>query len=329
MNLKYFYQIMNEKIAFAMLISFIITGSALILMVNLYPDVSVISPNHPFFEQNFDPDLKKIFIFGSSHVGVLNSTLISNNISENYSDYDFYNLSHSADNPEERLVILSEIISLNPAIVFYGISYRDLGTNLKLDTQDFHFDFNLVLKTFDPENKFKLKNINPKIITLKAINTELKKIYPTTTVSKPTVFSDEMPFYPQELLPINLNRDELTRHAEFIHVSTLAVKPSSSNEQVSVLKDIIKKLQKNNVQVVVFAIPLPHEYTNMLPPETKENFKEILNEIEFDLDLKVYDFTHQYDELSIWADSLHVATVPESIIYTEDVLEMILLEIEK
>ncbi len=120
---------MNGKIAFVMLISFLVTGSALVLLAILYSDLPMVDQNHSFFKKKFEPDLKKIFMFGSSHAAVLNSTFISNNLSENHPDYDFYNLSYGSDKPKERLVLLPKIIALNPDIVFYGISYRDVASN--------------------------------------------------------------------------------------------------------------------------------------------------------------------------------------------------------
>ena len=112
---------MNGKIAVSMLFSFTLVVALLIITANIYPDLTVISPNHSFFNNEFDPNFGKIFIFGSSQVGTLNSTLISNTILYDYPNYNFYNLSHGGDSPEERLEILEKIIKLKPKIVFYGI----------------------------------------------------------------------------------------------------------------------------------------------------------------------------------------------------------------
>jgi len=322
---------MNGKIALSVLVSFIVTMIALIFLANSYPYLTAIDPNHVFFKQDFDHELKKILIIGSSQVGVLNSTLISNNISENHSNYDFYNLAHSGDNPEERLVILPEIILLDPTIVFYGISYRDIDNNWNSNQGEgmsgFQFDYDLVLETIDPKNKLKLKNINPSTATTILINVELKKLGLLPEIEEN--YSNKMPFYPQRQLSILANSNELENHAKSLNVQLLTINSSPTNEQVLFLKEIINELQKNDTRVVLFATPLSPEYTNMLSSNAKDNFKEILNEIEIEFNLKVYDLTYQYDELSIWSDSQHVASNPKSVIYTEEILKKIILEIEK
>jgi hypothetical protein len=321
---------MNGKIAFSMFISFIITTASLILLANSYSDIGTIDQNHSFFKQDFDSDRKKIFLLGSSQVGRLNSTLIVNGLSQNYPNYDFYNLAHAGDNPEERLAILPKIISLEPSTIFYGISYRDISNKQNThqnENQDvFNLDF--VLKKIDPDNKSKLKNINPLYITIGVIYTELKNNNLIPSIVPPDVYSNIMPFYCECKFQYQImNHNELEKHA--MSVQTLVVDPPSSNEQVLNLKKIIEELQKNDIQIIIFINPLSLEYTNSLSIETKNNFKEFLNEIENEFSLKIYDLTYDYGELPIWADSLHIITTPESIIYSENTLQMIVKEIEK
>ncbi len=125
------------------------------------------------------------------------------------------------------------------------------------------------------------------------------------------------------------NHDDLKRDAVFNRVLTLTVNPSSSNEQVSDLHSIIEELQKNDIQMVFFVTPLSPEYTDMLTSDTKDNFKEILDTLKSKFHLKIYDFTHKYDKLTVWRDSTHVAENPEALIFSEDVLNMINMEIKK
>ncbi len=318
---------MYNKIMFAMLISFIVTICSLILLANSYSDVGTIDQNHSFFKQGFDSDHKKIFLLGSSQVGRLNSTFISNNLSQNYPNYNFYNLAHAGDNPEERLAMLPTIISLEPSIVLYGISYRDISNKQDIRHENIGGFLDLILKKLDPENKLKLKNINPLYVTMGAIYTEFKKFPLTSSFITFKKYSDIMPFYFQQDQYKIMNHDKLEKHA--MSVQTLVVNPSSSNEQVLDLKKIIKELQKNDISVIFFTTPLSIEYTNSLPLEAKNNFKEFLNEIEGEFSLKIYDLTYKYNKLSIWEDSLHVSIGSESIIYTEDVMNMIVKEIKK
>ena len=144
------------------------------------------------------------------------------------------------------------------------------------------------------------------------------------------VFSDKMPFFPtkQDFAPI-LNSIELERHARSIHVPLLFIEPISSNPSLLSMKNIIKELKQNNIKIIILITPLSSEYVDSLPESSKHNFEQILNELESEFDLQVYDFTHKYDGLSIWRDSAHVAENPKSIIFTEDVLNIIINNLEK
>jgi len=320
---------MNEKITLVMFFSFITTGIALIFLASSISDEYGIDQNHSFFKQEFDPKLKKIFVFGSSHVGALNSTLISNNISNNYQNYEFYNLAVNADTPKGRSSVLTEIISLEPSIIFYGISYRDLTCNCNLEEKEDlpAIHFNLILDIFDPENKLKLKNIDPKSVTLRMIYGKLNEILNINT-GKSDVHYSGSPFFTPTPGKI-MNQNELKRNAVYAQASILTVDGSSSNEQVLYLKKIIEELQKNNIQIVFFTTPLSSEYTSLLSSNTQDNFQEVLDELKIEFGLDVYDFTNRYGDLSIWSDSAHVAYNSKSTIYTTDILNMIIFEIKK
>ena len=126
-----------------------------------------------------------------------------------------------------------------------------------------------------------------------------------------------------------MNQNELKRDAVYAQASILTVDSPSSNEQVLYLKKIIEELQEHNIEIVFFTTPLSSEYTSLLSSNTQDNFQEVLDELKLEFELDVYDFTHRYDDLSIWNDSAHVAYNLKSIIYTTDILNMIIFEIEK
>ena len=320
---------MNGKIAISMIFSFTVVGILLIVAANTYPDLTVISPNHPFFDRHFDPNLKRIFIFGSSQVGILNSTLISNTVSQNHKNFDFYNLAHGGDSPEERLEILEKIIALKPKIIFYGVSHNDFTEKVLNNSPDttFQADFNYLLTFFDPENKLKLKFLNPWIVTSRVIITEFENygIFPKT--SEIVTFDKRTPFYWNPIHKI-ATTSELERNVALLDVPNIRVDNLSSNKQVKNFKIIIEKLQNENIKVVVFSTPSPHEYSSQLSEKTKSNFKQMLNEIKDEFNINVYDFTNRYENLPIWYDSMHVANNPKSRIFSDDVSNMIIQEIE-
>ena len=70
-----------------------------------------------FYQRNFDPDKKKIFLIGSSQVHTLNATFIENHISKSQNDFEVYNIARDIDSPKERIDELQDIIHAKPAIV--------------------------------------------------------------------------------------------------------------------------------------------------------------------------------------------------------------------
>ena len=98
-----------------------------------------------FYSQHFDSDSHKILILGSSHVGQLNTTLVNEIISQRHPNYVVYNLASAGDTPQKRLKSISQIISLKPDMILYGVSYRDFDISsadyplpdLKKITSDF------------------------------------------------------------------------------------------------------------------------------------------------------------------------------------------------
>jgi hypothetical protein len=321
---------MNGKIAVSMLISFTLVVTFLIIAANIYPDLTVISSNHSFFNNEFDPNFEKIFIFGSSQVGILNSTLISNTILENYPNYDFYNLAHGGDSPEERLEILERILTLKPKIIFYGISHNDFTEKVLNNSPDkiFQFDFNYLLIFFDPENKLKLKFLNPWIVTGRIINTGLENYGIISKNSEVVIFNEKQPFYSNSKIHKIATKNELERNVALLDVPKLRVDDISSNKQFQYFKIILETLQRENIKVVVFSTPSPYEYSSQLSEKTKSNFNQILFEINTEFNIDTYNFTDKYVHLPIWYDSMHVANNPQSRIFSDDISNMILQEIE-
>ena len=326
---------MNGKIVIAITCSFIITITLLIILANSLPHTTIENIEHPFFSKSLELNKKQIFIFGSSQIAVINSALISNEISQKLPGYEFYNLAIAGDNPERRMSLIPKTILLNPTIVFYEISYRDFISDMTIfqnnnDSLIYQIDYNIILNVIDPENKLKLKNINPGFVTLRVFYSIMEKIGIQSNNTEPVKYDQNMPLYPSNSIQTHIaNNDELERLANAMHVSELYIQKPDLNKNKLYLEKIINELQKKDIKVVLFIAPSPYEYNSQLSKQTKNNFELILKEIETNLDVKIYDFSDKYEKLPIWHDLMHVAINPESQIYTEDIIDMIFLEIEK
>ena len=175
---------MNGKIVLSVLTAFIITFLSFFIFYDIFNESAKAFSEHQFFTQEFNTKIKKIFIFGSSHVGQLNTPYINEIISGPYEDYIVYNTASAADDPRERLENLHLLISLKPEIVFYGISYRDFHTPLLED--EFSFDIKQLSKEIISDDNPILK-INPKFTTLQLIR---------NSFSDTSLFSKDR-FYPE------------------------------------------------------------------------------------------------------------------------------------
>ena len=45
--------------------------------------------------------------------------------------------------------------------------------------------------------------------------------------------------------------------------------------------------------------------------------------------MNIYDYNNKYDELSIWRDGSHIAFNEKAIVFSDDVAQMIIQEIEE
>ena len=146
-------------ILFSILISIILVSTALIVTYNVFPHA--ISSTHPFYSEVIDQSKKQVFLFGSSQIGVLNNNLINEHVTNKCPNYVVYNLAYAVDNPLIRIQSMPQIIDINPELIIYGISYRDLLT-IKNDD-------NLLPNPFDQKIINNEHIISPKIITISAI----------------------------------------------------------------------------------------------------------------------------------------------------------------
>ena len=111
-----------NKIILAVTFSFIFTLSIFFIIFNQFSTENINFKDHLFFNQEFDPKNKKIFLLGSSHTGQINSTLVQNNISNIDENVIVYNLAYNGDTPKKRIEQINQIISLH-SVSIYKINY--------------------------------------------------------------------------------------------------------------------------------------------------------------------------------------------------------------
>lgn len=305
---------MNGKISLAVTLAFIIALSSFIPFYEKYrvPNVSEINDD-PFFQKISQINNEKLLIIGGSAVGQLNSTYLNKVISDKFSNYTIYNLAYNADIPTQRLDSIESTILTNPKIVFYGISYWSFSDYYNIGNSDYPLQ-SLFTNIFE---------INPKATTLNALRIILGNnvgLFPSQEY-----VSESTPFYPYSKDQMEIN--DPSKFYLDIETTIQKVHQNPSNsEQLTAFQDTIEILQKNKIKVVIFTVPLHQSYLDVIPKNDKIVFKETLENLSQKYDVKIYNFTNSYSNQNVWKDSYHVALHPNSLAYSNDIVQMIIRE---
>ena len=314
---------MNKKIYACIIFSFVVSFGLLLLTQNYFQEEPV--PNgSEFYLQDFSSENELIFLIGSSNIGQLNTTLIHGKVSQKFPQYLVYNLAYNGDMPSERIKTIDEIIKLNPKIILYGITYRDfeiesIEKQPLFDPQQFFTD--LITNEIGINNK-----INPKFTTLEII----RKTFSDTGLFPPRelINFDNSPFFvftsEQTTLANEIELKQQGDNQKPINIGSII-----ENKHVNDLNLMIEKFQKNEIKIIIFSTPL-HQYSlDQISPETKSNFSSILEKIRNVYDIKIYDFSDKYANENIWANISHVSYNKKSNIYSYDITDIIVTELEK
>ena len=310
-----------NKIILAVTFSFIFTLSIFFIIFNQFSSEDINFKDHLFFNQEFDPKNKKIFLLGSSHTGQINSTLVQNNISNIDENLIVYNLAYNGDTPKKRIEQINQIISLQPSLIFYGVSYRDFGTN-NIE-QKSPLEINNFLS--DSLNQiFNIDKINPKLITLEAI----RDIFSSTNIfpqKGSRIYLENQPFFSYDRSQMIIVSDkELKKQQKTTQIPNIEEK--DLNEQFQYFKKFLQEMKNNEIEVVVFTTPVQKYYLENMQDKDKKEFQLMLNEIVKENNSKMYEFSDKYADLQIWYNLSHVSYNKKAMIYSEGISEMIISE---
>lgn len=290
-----------------------------------------------FLQNTNNSTENRLFILGASHVQPLNTTFIQDDLFANHFNYTVYNLGKGSDTPARRLSDLDELISANPSFIAYGISYRDFGDAMPSGQQfkkpvaylpDIEqMEKNVFLKLKIPSTTFSFMD-NPQEITLEALH------FLSTKLLKPNTSSSSYYPWPNEPFEINrnytsvLNNTQLalyynTHPNEFYGISSV-----SDNENAIALEEIISKLQKHHIKIIIFTTPQSRYFLDTLSNPDKKNFNSILEKISTDCGIRIYQLNDNYTNLNVWNDPTHVTFGGNGTIYSNDISTIILGELE-
>jgi len=291
-----------------------------------------------FFSEHLESNTNKIFLIGSSHIKSLNTTHIQDKLSKNNQDFDVYNLAIGADTPEERLKNLDLLILSEPNIVVYGIAYRDfmiqslpgqLDNEYVFPLPDPNFFFNTQIK--DLFSNYDLDFMeNPKLVTLTALKlfeNDLKKSLRDETPNL-LVYPYPNTFFKENENDVPLTDFELKNMFFAVGATFNPIGDYNKNVNVISFKKIINKLQENDIKTIIFTTPQSKYYLNAMSSSSKNTFEDLLDHLEKNFNVKIYPLQDKYQNLEIWSDPQHVAIFNNTQIYSNDIAEIILNEIE-
>ena len=313
---------MNYKIMFSVIFAILVVTVIFAFSTDLY--IQVYDPNwHGIINssKSVDSSKGKIFIVGSSNINAIDARSINEQLSNEQKNYLVYNLADQGDNPIRRAGSIDNIISHKPEFVLYGVGLWDFqkpishlqshsASDFLLQPGDFFkslFQDNIDLYGYGPGKIF----ISPKDRSLTSVKYILR--------------GPDQPYHPFirfDPTPIHSN-EKLVEVFGWPENNGLDV--TEENKKIIALNQIIHKLQKNDIKVILFSYPHSKALYTFEPQDLKD-FQRMLDNKSNEFDIPVYSLHEKYVDLEIWRETLHVAIHPDAQIYTDDILKIILKE---
>jgi|TARA_B110000438_G_C15742846_1_gene619301 hypothetical protein len=284
-----------------------------------------------FFSKEFKINEKKIFIIGSSYTQALNTTKINLIIQKDCNVCQVYNLSIQADSIEKRSQVIDSIISANPKMIIYGISEEDFANNRNVEFNNSNPIFpdikNLILNKIEFIKYFELLEIptSPKDKTWSLI----RQLNKDDSINQRFTPYPNTPFLKiLEASTISISEIELRSLASNIP-SSGKINDPENNKNFQILKEMINKIHEKNIKVILFMVPI-HDYAlTSQSKEFKKSFELIEEELVNSLKLDVNSRSVNYSNMPIWHDLFHIAVNNQSLIFSEDISNIILKELNK
>jgi hypothetical protein len=329
---------MVKKIAFAILSVLAVTLILAYSITDSYQDEVTLPIKEEAFFSNVASGKKPIFIMGSSQV-LMNVTHVNEEIAKKELDYRVYDLAINSDNPSKRLKFMDSMISAKPELVIYGIGHRDFSNHPKL-LQGVIVDVKTPQSILpDPKeiysNEVFLENfntdLNPKLFTL----TILEKLISEEKKSSSSAWIEGLekgmfPFvrFPENLLVSYSNEQVVEKNIKFEEVKAMAkIDPNELRKNSIAIKKIITKLKENDIRVVLYSAPYPQAFWDVVDSSDKQIAISTLQEISDEFDVPLYRLDEKYSHMDVWADYWHVTLLDEGLVYSDDIVEIILDEI--
>lgn len=320
-----------KKTIFSISVSFFFAFTMFFLIFSTLPDYTFMQHKN-FYSQTLDPE--KIFIFGSSQVVAINPVIVSEILSDEGYNYTVYNLGQGSFDPEDILRTSNLIISQKPDIVIYGVSYQTFhshGRTIIAKPADSLISPPRILDLLSlislPVNNGLLDN--PKFAVINTIN-NLSRTLSSDTDEKLVHPYVNTPFFIDDLATRQpASSSEFEIGGTLLNNKGNEIYPINKNRTFDALKQLIRELHDNDIEVIVFTTPHNKNWLNQLPVQQKEIFESMLFNLETEFNFKVYRLHDKVDSMDIWIDYDHLISHNEKTnFYSEEIAKMLLDRID-
>lgn len=314
----------KSKTAISFFLAIAISCAFFLIIMFSLPD-SLYTMYENFFSQTLS-EKDKIFILGSSHVYSINPIIISDYLKENNYEFEVYNLSGPGDDFEERERAIDMIINQQPKILVYGIEPRAFESAGRSTTQlpDNPLpNLGSITELFNMVDLGDKKGIikNPKFAVIRTIS---------NPVQEKNIENHPYPNSP--FLTYNPDMTKITDQNGLYDIRpeyVAKIHPVEKNSGLHALYNIINKLEKNNIKVVLFVTPHSEFYLEAYPENQAKIFQEILDDISEKHGIMIHSLYDNYAELNVWHDHTHLAANDNTNFYSKDVAVFIINELER
>jgi hypothetical protein len=328
---------MVKKIIFSVFVSFII-AFIIFLGIMQIPEKNqeiigqsnYLEIQEKFFSKDFEINERKIFILGSSYTQALNTTQINSKIKSQCQSCQVYNLSIQGDSIDKRIKIIDSMIAVKPELIIYGISEGDFihskNSEFSISNSILPNLQNIIYTEINPSQYFEFVGIppSPKDKTWNMIR-QINKDESTNIRFNPF---PNTPFL--KILKANtVIVSELELKSLRTNIQSLgSINEPKENKTLKNLKQIIMDLQDKDIKISLFIVPHHNYVTSTESKEFKKSFVTIKEELENTTGINIHPRIESYNEMQVWHDLYHIAVNNEALIYSNDIAEIILKELD-
>jgi hypothetical protein len=351
------------KLPIIVLLVVIASLGVFIYVMNWLDNIRTISTEEEqFYHSASQNEKNQVFILGSSHVTGINASLVNSLVSEEFPDYEVYNLGKSGDRPNMRVDSIDLIVNAKPEIVVYGLGYRDFNemspvnddaisldsdigllfpntrqvieTNILLPLDFYKTDYNFLS---DPHSST-LRSISSTFTKIKEDGIQSftslihmfllqEKIEFSLFEEKPNQnnYFQKTPFFfhtSDEYDMITGSASDGLIRGQCDHIDMIGTQAYFKDSNAISLINMVEKLQENDIKVVIFTTPLHQICREKFKAET-ERLETTLLKISNDHDVPVYFLHDKYDNNVLWYAADHVSINENFTKYSVDIADII------